>query len=268
MCCASTFPFFTHVEVDGLNDIPLEDSDILRLPASHHLQMLEQLRQEFFSRWGAGDTIEDLIQRIFEVSDEVFMPAHPPRYIVGYNVICSHQARVFARVMRDLDRYIAVLSQFALRVRVLSVTQPLPEHPSGYPNLHSVLRTVRYVGEGLWLRALGDFERQRRQCRCWRYLPDNLIADGSVPERLADAVDLVLYKAQIVRILASEPVREVRQAVEEGATEYVRALHALLVDDLRHQRQRHLRRRALATGVLPVSRRRRLYSPSEPRALF
>lgn len=261
MCWASTFPFFTHVEVDGLNDIPLEDSDILRLPASHHLDMLEQLRQEFFSRWQEGAPIEDLIQRIFDVSDEVFMPAHPPRYIVGYNVICSQQARVFARVMRDLDRYIAVLSQFALRVRVLSVTQPLPEHPSGYPNLHAVLRTVRYLGEGLWLRALRDFERQRRQCRSWHCLPDNLISDGAVPERLADAVDLVLYKAQIVRILASDPIREVQQALAEGATEYVQALHALIADDLHQQHQRRLRRRALAKGVVSVSRRRRLHSP-------
>jgi hypothetical protein len=116
-------PVFSHVEVDGLDEVPFEDSEILRLPDPQRLKQLEDLRIEFLNRWQTGDDIEELIARIFAVPTDAFLPAFPPRYIVGYNVQCPAQARIFRRVMRDLDRYIAVLSRFALRVRVLSVAR-------------------------------------------------------------------------------------------------------------------------------------------------
>ncbi len=228
MVDASTFRFFTHVEVDGLHEVSVEDSEVLRLPDPQRLRRLEELRCEFLNRWQAGDDIDDVVKRIFAVSAEHFLPAHPVRYLVGYNVRCPAQARAFRQAMRDLDHYIAVLSQLALRVRVLSVAEPLPEHPNGYPDLHSVLRTIRYVGEGLWLKAVNDFERQKRRCLCWRYLPSSLVAEGAAPEYMVDALELLLYKAQIVRILVSDPVGELHDAQAEGAGEYVRALQQLL----------------------------------------
>ncbi|MGQ9736626.1 MAG: hypothetical protein ACUVRT_01725 [Armatimonadota bacterium] len=224
MVNASTFRFFTHVEVDSMEQVPIEDRETLRLPDPQRLEQLEQLRVEFLNRWRAGVEIDDLVRRIFAVSIDTFLPSQPARYVVGYNVECPIQARVFYKVMRDLDRYIAVLSQFALRVRVLSVVEPLPEHPNGYPDLQSVLSTIRYLGDGLWLKALNDFERQRRKTTCWRVLPSTLVTEGAVPEHMADALELLLYKAQIVRILASDPVGEVHDALAEGADEYVHAL--------------------------------------------
>lgn len=246
MSYASTFRFFTHVEVDGLDEVPFEDSETLRLPDPHRLMQLEELRTEFLKRWQARDEIDELIERIFAVPTDTFLPAHPPRYIVGYNVQCPLQAQVFRRVMGDLDRYIAVLSRFALRVRVLSVAQPIPEHPDGYPDLPSVLRTIRYLGDGLWLRAVNDFERERRKCLCWRYLPGSLITDDAAPEYMADALELLLYKAQIVRILASDPVGELHDAVAEGADEYVQSLHQLLRAELTRRRRQGFRRFALS----------------------
>jgi len=173
---------------------------------------------------------------------------------VGYNVQCAAQARVFRRVMRDLDRYIAVLSRFALRVRVLSVAEPLPEHPDGYPDLPSVLRTIRYLGDGRWLDAVRDFERERRDTVCWRYLPCSLVTDGAVPECMADALELLLYKAQIVRILASDPVGEMHDALAEGADEYVHALSRLVQAVWRQER---FRRFALSPCRYPATRRQR-----------
>ncbi|GIV17461.1 MAG: hypothetical protein KatS3mg022_2896 [Armatimonadota bacterium] len=255
MCYASTFRFFTHVEVDGLDEVPFEDSETLRLPDPQRLQQLEDLRIEFLNRWQAGDEIEELVQRIFAVPVDTFLPAHPPRYIVGYNVRCPLQAQVFRRVMRDLDRYVAVLSRFVLRVRVLSVASPLPERPDGYPDLPSVLRTIRYLGEGLWLRAVSDFERERRKTLCWRYLPKSLVAEGAVPEGMADALDLLLYKAQIVRILASDPVGELQDALAQGAEEYVHALHRVVKAVAIHRRRERLRKFMLSPRSYPVARR-------------
>jgi hypothetical protein len=255
MCYASTFRFFSHVEVDGLDEVPFEDSEILRLPDAQRLKQLEDLRREFLDRWQAGDDIEDVVQRIFAVPTDAFLPAFPPRYIVGYNVQCPVQARVFSRVMRDLDRYIAVLSRFALRVRVLSVAQPLPDHPDGYPDLTSVLHTIRYLGEGRWLQAVRDFEREKRQTLCWRYLPSSLVADDAVPEYMADALELLLYKAQIVRILASDPVGELHDALAEGADEYVHALSTLVQAVRRRRRQELFRRFVLSSRHNPATRR-------------
>lgn len=255
MCYASTFRFFTHVEVDGLDEVPFEDSETLRLPDPQRLQQLEELRTEFLKRWQAGDEIEDLVQRIFAVPTDTFLPAHPPRYIVGYNVQCPLQARVFSRAMRDLDRYIAVLSRFALRVRVLSVASPLPERPDGYPDLPSVLRTIRYLGEGLWLRAVSDFEREKRKTLCWRYLPGSLVAEGAVPEYMADALDLLLYKAQIVRILASDPLGELHEALAQGADEYVHALRQVVQAVTVRLRREGFRRFVLSPRCAPVARR-------------
>lgn len=243
MSFASTFRFFTHVEVDGIDDVPIEDSDLLRLPAPQHLDWLERLRSQFLSRWQAGEDVTDLVQQIFAIPTATFLPAVPPRYIAGYNVHCNEQARVYSKVMRDLDRYIAVLSRFALRVRVLSVVEPLPEHPQGYPDLASVLRTIWYVGEGLWLRAVADFERERRATRCWRCLPDSLETEGSVPQGMVDALELVLYKAQIVRILASDPLRGLREALSEGAEEYVQALYRVVQGIVAQQHRERFRRR-------------------------
>ncbi len=224
--------------------VPLEDIDLLRLPPPQHLDWLEQLRSQFLARWQAGEDVADLVQQIFAIPTATFLPATPPRYIAGYNVQCSSQARVFRQVMHDLDRYIAVLSRFALRARVLSVVEPLPEHPQGYPNLASVLRTIRYVGEGLWLRAVADFERERRATQCWRYLPDWLETDGAVPQGMVDALELVLYKAQVVRILASDPLRELREALSEGAEEYVQALYRVVQGIVAQQHRERFRRRA------------------------
>ncbi|MCS6829538.1 MAG: hypothetical protein RMM08_01670 [Armatimonadota bacterium] len=242
MCFASTFRFFTHVEVDGLDEVPFEDSETLRLPDRQRLQHLEELRAEFLTRWQAGDEIDELVQRIFAVPTDTFLPAHPPRYILGYNVWCPLQAQAFRRAMRDLDHYVAVLSRFALRVRVLSVAQPLPEHPDGYPDLSRVLRTIRYLGDGLWLRAVKDFEHEKRKSLCWRYLPGSLVAEGAVPERMVDALELLLYKAQIVRILASDPVGELHDAVAEGADEYVNALHQVVQAVMIRRRRESYRR--------------------------
>lgn len=252
---ASTFRFFTHVEVDGLEEVPFEDSEILRLPDPQRLKQLEDLRIQFLNRWQAGDDIEELVQRIFAVPTEAFLPALPPRYIVGYNVQCPAQARVFSRVMRDLDRYIAVLSRFALRVRVLSVAQPLPEHPDGYPDLPSVLQTIRYLGEGRWLEAVSDFEREKRRTVCWRYLPCSLLADGAVPVCMADALELLLYKAQIVRILASDPVGELNEALAEGADEYVHALSTLVQAVRCRWHRERFKRFILSPCRYPVTRR-------------
>ncbi|MER3473697.1 MAG: hypothetical protein C4335_06605 [Armatimonadota bacterium] len=255
MVNASTFRFFTHVEVDSLEQIPVEDSDTLRLPDLRKLEQLERLRIEFLNRWQAGDPVHDLVKRIFAVPMDIFLPAQPARYLVGYNVECAVQARAFRKVMRDLDRYIAALSQFALRVRVLSVVEPLPEHPSGYADLQSVLRTIRYVGEGRWLKAVSDFEHQRRKTVCWRILPHTLTIDGAVPEYMADALELLLYKAQIVRILAGDPAGELHSALAEGADEYVHALEKVVQAMLarRHKRvsvlspQCHVQRRRQLT---------------------
>jgi hypothetical protein len=255
MSYPSTFRFFSHVEVDGLDEVPFEDSEILRLPDPQRLKQLEDLRIEFLNRWQTGDDIEELIARIFAVPTDAFLPALPPRYIVGYNVQCAAQARVFRRVMRDLDRYIAVLSRFALRVRVLSVAQPLPEHPDGYPDLPSVLRTIRYLGDGRWLDAVRDFERERRDTLCWRYLPCSLVTDGAVPECMADALELLLYKAQIVRILASDPVGELHDALAEGADEYVHALGRLVQAVRRRRRQERFKKFALSPCRYPATRR-------------
>lgn len=255
MSYASTFRFFTHVEVDDLDEVPYEDSDILRLPDPQRLKQLEELRTEFLNRWQAGDDIDELIQRVFAVPTDAFLPACPPRYIVGYNVQCPQQVRVFRRVMRDLDRYIAVLSRFALRVRVLSVAQPLPERPNGYPDLTSVLHTIRYLGEGLWLTAVNDFEREKRDTLCWRYLPGSLVSDGAVPECMADALELLLYKAQIVRILASDPVGELNEALAEGADEYVHALSKLVYAVRNWQRRDSFRRFILSPRRYPATRR-------------
>jgi hypothetical protein len=255
MANASTFRFFSHVEVDDLDTVPFEDGDILRLPEPQRLQQLENLRTEFLKRWQAGNEIDELVLRIFAVPIDTFLPAHPPRYIVGYNVPCPPQVRVFARVMRDLDRYIAALSQLALRVRVLSVTQPLPEHPDGYPNLASVLHTIRYLGDGLWLRAVNDFERQRRSTLCWRYVPSSLVTEGAMPECMADALELLLYKAQIVRILASDPVRELHNALAEGAEEYVDALDRLIQAVHRRKRRQRFRKSVLSSRRYLTARR-------------
>lgn len=237
----STFRFFTHVEVDSLEQIPVEDSETLRLPDLHNLEQLEQLRIEFLNRWQAGDAMHDLVKRIFAVPMDTFLPAQPMRYVAGYNVECAVQARVFRKVMRDLDRYIAALSQFALRVRVLSVAEPLPEHPMGYADLQSVLRTIRYVGDGRWLKAVNDFERHRRKTVCWRILPNTLMTDRAVPEYMVDALELLLYKAQIVRILASDPVGEMHSALAEGADEYVHALERVVQALLTRRRKRVFR---------------------------
>ncbi|MCS6950049.1 MAG: hypothetical protein RMM06_07325 [Armatimonadota bacterium] len=255
MSFASTLRFFTHVEVDDTDCVPLEDSDLLRLPAPQHLDRLEQLRRQFVARWQTGEEIDDIVQQVFALPADTFLPAEPPRYIVGYNVWSRRQAQVFSWVMRDLDRYIAALSRFALRVRVLSVVQPLPEHPEGYPNLSSVLSTIRYVGEGRWLRAVADFERERRASCCWRYLPDRLEVDGAVPQWMVDALELVLYKAQIVRILASDPLRELREALAEGAEEYVLALYRVVEGVVAQQRRERFRRWASSVRPHPVTRR-------------
>jgi hypothetical protein len=255
MSYPSTFRFFSHVEVDGLDEVPFEDSEILRLPDPQRLKQLEDLRMDFLNRWQAGDDIEELISRIFAVPTDAFLPAFPPRYIVGYNVQCPAQARIFRRVMRDLDRYIAVLSRFALRVRVLSVAEPLPEHPDGYPDLPSVLGTIRYLGDGRWLEAVSDFERERRDTLCWRYLPCSLVTDGAVPECMADALELLLYKAQIVRILASDPVGEMHDALAEGADEYVHALSRLVQAVRRRRRQERFKKFALSPCRYPATRR-------------
>ncbi len=256
MVDASTFRFFAHVEVDGIDEVPVEDSEILRLPDPERLQQLEQLRQEFLRRWQAGDDIDDVVKRIFAVSAETFLPTQPMHYLVGYNVRCPAQARAFRLAMRDLDRYIAVLSQFVLRVRVLSVAEPLPEHPSGYPDLQSVLRTIRYVGEGRWLKAVADFERQRRRCVCWRYLPGSLVSEGAVPDCMADALELLLYKAQIVRILVSDPIGELHEAQAEGADEYIQALHRLLQALMGRPPARRTRKTSLSPHH-PIRARRR-----------
>jgi hypothetical protein len=47
MSYPSTFRFFSHVEVDGLDEVPFEDSEILRLPDPQRLKQLEDLRMEF-----------------------------------------------------------------------------------------------------------------------------------------------------------------------------------------------------------------------------
>ena len=260
MVNASTFRFFTHVEVDDLDEVPFEDSDILRLPDPQRLQQLEDLRTEFLNRWRAGDDIDELVQQVFAVPTDAFLPASPPRYVVGYNVQCPQQVRVFSRVMRDLDRYIAVLSRFALRVRVLAVAQPLPERPDGYPDLPSVEHTIRYLGDGRWLKAVGDFEREKRDTLCWRYLPSSLVAEGAVPECMADALELLLYKAQIVRILVSDPVGELHEALAEGAEEYVQALHRLVQVVLNRQHRHRLKKLVLSPRRHPAARRQRTTS--------
>jgi hypothetical protein len=258
----TTFRFFSHVEVDGLESLPVEDSDVLRLPARQNLQVLEQLREEFLRRWEAGEAIDDVVQQVFALPVRFFLPAQSAFYVVGYNVHSPQQLRLFRQVMNDLDRYIAALSQFALRVRVLSVTQPLPQHPDGYPDLSSVLRTIRYLGEGLWLRAVNDFERQRRQCLSGHHVPNTLTSEGAVPEQMADALELLLYKAQIVRILASDPVGEVEAALDAGADEYVHALHRLIQAVLCRWYQRRFRKLAL----LPRSGVCRITTKRKPRA--
>lgn len=255
MTNASTFRFFAHVEVDGLDEVPVEDSETLRLPDPQRLEQLERLRTEFLNRWRTGDEIDELVKRVFAVAMDTFLPAQPARYIVGYNVECPRQARLFRQIMRDLDYYIAALSQFVLRVRVLSVAEPLPEHPNGYPGILSVMRTIRYLGSGRWLKALNDFERHRRKTICWRHLPTSLDAEGAVPECMADALELLLYKAQIVRILASDPIGEVREAMTEGANDYVHALHGL-AQAMASREQRTLRKRnLLSSRPLTLTRR-------------
>lgn len=255
MVNASTFRFFMHVEVDGLDEVPFEDSETLRLPDPQRLEQLENLRTEFLKRWQAGDEIDEVVQQVFAVPVDTFLPAHPPRYIVGYNVQCPLQAQVFRRVMHDMDRYIAALSQFALRVRVLSVAQPLPEHPDGYPDLSGVLRTIRYLGDGLWLKAVNEFERERRKSLCWRHLPGSLVAEGVLPEYMADALELLLYKAQIVRILVSDPVGELHDALVEGAGTYVQAFHRLVQAMMEHRRRERFRKLVLSPRRHPATRR-------------
>lgn len=255
MSNTATFRFFSHVEVDDLDEVPVEDSDVLRLPAPQRLEHLEELRQQFLQCLQAGEPIDETVQHIFAVPMQHFLPASPPHYVVGYNVRCPEQIRLFSRAMRDLDRYIAILSQFALRVRVLSVADPLPEHPDGYPDLQSILRTIRYLGEGLWLKAVNDFDRQRRKTLCWRILPSTLIADGMAPAQRTDALELLLYKAQIVRILVSDPVGELPSALAEGANEYIHALQKLLQIVSTSQHRASLRKRRPLPNLLRTGRR-------------
>jgi hypothetical protein len=69
---------------------------------------------------------------------------------------------------------------------------------------------------------------------------------------MADALELLLYKAQIVRILASDPVGEMHDALAEGADEYVHALSRLVQAVWRQER---FRRFALSPCRYPTTRR-------------